>query len=177
MDLKELKHSPQTGALSLKPGPVHAIDGDTGINEEITYTFLSGKQRINKKCLLLSQKPSVASWLVVCFSGNDEGLFAINPSTGDITMLRPADVLGEINLVVLVREKTNFSLILELSEEPLPLHLLTQHSFYQRLLRRLTWISSPPPRWGFVFRRRACIYHSFKGLFMKVSSHQWAQWH
>uniref|UniRef100_A0A3P9IML4 Cadherin domain-containing protein n=1 Tax=Oryzias latipes TaxID=8090 RepID=A0A3P9IML4_ORYLA len=70
----------QTGALSLKPGPVHAIDGDTGINEEITYTFLSG---------------------------NDDGLFAINPSTGDITMLRPADVLGEINLVVLAAQKIN----------------------------------------------------------------------
>ncbi|RVE71320.1 hypothetical protein OJAV_G00050610 [Oryzias javanicus] len=70
----------ETGVLSLKPGPVLAIDGDTGINEEITYEFLSG---------------------------NDDGLFAINPSTGDITMLRPADVLGEINLLALAAQKNN----------------------------------------------------------------------
>uniref|UniRef100_A0A3B3D7L5 Cadherin-related family member 5-like n=1 Tax=Oryzias melastigma TaxID=30732 RepID=A0A3B3D7L5_ORYME len=70
----------ETGVLSLKPGPVNAIDGDTGINEEITYGFLSG---------------------------NDDGLFAINPSTGDITMLRSADVLGEVNLLVMAAQKNN----------------------------------------------------------------------
>lgn len=61
------------------------------------------------------KKRSVASrliekTLVFCFSGNDDGLFAINPSTGDITMLRSADVLGEVNLLVMVRGKTNFYL-------------------------------------------------------------------
>lgn len=32
----------QPGVLPLKPGPLYAIDGDSGINEEITYSFLSG---------------------------------------------------------------------------------------------------------------------------------------
>ncbi|XP_071375226.1 cadherin-related family member 5 [Centroberyx affinis] len=67
-------------ALPLKPGPVYAIDGDSGRDEEITYTFLSG---------------------------NDAGLFAINADTGNITMLKPADVLGPINLTVLAAQKTN----------------------------------------------------------------------
>ena len=34
----------QPGALSLNPGSLYAIDGDSGINEEITYSILSGKQ-------------------------------------------------------------------------------------------------------------------------------------
>lgn len=33
----------QTGTLPLKPGPLHAIDGDNGINEAIMYSFLGGK--------------------------------------------------------------------------------------------------------------------------------------
>uniref|UniRef100_UPI003AAE84F0 cadherin-related family member 5 n=1 Tax=Centroberyx gerrardi TaxID=166262 RepID=UPI003AAE84F0 len=70
----------ETGFLPLKPGPVYAIDGDFGRNEEITYTFLSG---------------------------NDAGLFGINADSGNITMLKPADVLGPINLTVLATQKTN----------------------------------------------------------------------
>lgn len=34
----------QPGVLPLKPGPVYAIDGDSGINEEIEYSFLNGEQ-------------------------------------------------------------------------------------------------------------------------------------
>ncbi|KAM6937032.1 uncharacterized protein FYW49_020854 [Xenentodon cancila] len=65
----------ETGVLPLKPGPLYAIDGDFGINEEITYSFLSG---------------------------NEDDLFDINPVTGNITMLRPTDVLGSISLTILV---------------------------------------------------------------------------
>ncbi|XP_062276647.1 cadherin-related family member 5 [Scomber scombrus] len=65
--------------LQLKPGPIHAIDGDS-LNEEITYSFLSGEQL---------------------------DLFEINPNTGDVTMLRPTDVLGTITLTVLAAQKIN----------------------------------------------------------------------
>ncbi|XP_014194258.1 cadherin-related family member 5 isoform X2 [Haplochromis burtoni] len=68
------------GVLPLKPGPLYAIDGDSGINEEITYSFLNG---------------------------NDAGLFKINSNTGNITMLKPADVLGTITLTVLASQKVN----------------------------------------------------------------------
>ncbi|CAK6981926.1 cadherin-related family member 5 [Scomber scombrus] len=65
--------------LQLKPGPIHAIDGDS-LNEEITYSFLSG---------------------------NEDSLFEINQNTGDVTMLRPTDVLGTITLTVLAAQKIN----------------------------------------------------------------------
>ncbi|XP_063336397.1 cadherin-related family member 5 [Pelmatolapia mariae] len=70
----------EPGVLPLKPGPLYAIDGDSGINEEITYSFLSG---------------------------NEAGLFEINSNTGNITMLKPADVLGTITLTVLASQKVN----------------------------------------------------------------------
>ncbi|XP_039470424.1 cadherin-related family member 5 isoform X2 [Oreochromis aureus] len=70
----------EPGVLPLKPGPLYAIDGDSGINEAITYSFLSG---------------------------NEASLFAINSDTGDITMLKPADVLGTITLTVLASQKVN----------------------------------------------------------------------
>ncbi|XP_054475612.1 cadherin-related family member 5 [Anoplopoma fimbria] len=68
------------GELPLKPGPLYAIDGDSGINEEVTYSFLAG---------------------------DNGGLFQINPNTGNITMLKPADVLDTISLTVLAAQKTN----------------------------------------------------------------------
>ncbi|XP_015244241.1 PREDICTED: cadherin-related family member 5-like [Cyprinodon variegatus] len=70
----------ETGALPLDPASLHAIDGDFGINEEITYSFLSG---------------------------NEDGLFAINSNTGNITMQRKADALGPIVLTVLAAQKIN----------------------------------------------------------------------
>lgn len=33
----------QPGFLNLNPGPLYAIDGDDGINEEITYKILGGE--------------------------------------------------------------------------------------------------------------------------------------
>ncbi|XP_051238538.1 cadherin-related family member 5 isoform X2 [Dicentrarchus labrax] len=70
----------EIGALPLKPGPLYAIDGDSGINEEITYSFLNG---------------------------DAGGLFQINPNTGNISMLKPADVLETISLTVLAAQKKN----------------------------------------------------------------------
>ncbi|XP_029951643.1 cadherin-related family member 5-like [Salarias fasciatus] len=70
----------ETEPLELTPGPLFAIDGDSGINEEIRYSFLGG---------------------------NGGGLFEINPTTGNITMLRVADVANNISLTVLATQVTN----------------------------------------------------------------------
>ncbi|XP_067349276.1 cadherin-related family member 5 isoform X3 [Channa argus] len=70
----------ESGVLPLKPGPLYAIDGDSDINGEITYAFVSG---------------------------NEDGLFEINPDTGNITMLKPADVLGTITLTVVAAQRIN----------------------------------------------------------------------
>ncbi|XP_051808123.1 cadherin-related family member 5-like [Acanthochromis polyacanthus] len=70
----------ETGVLPLEPGPLYAIDGDYGIKEEIVYSILSG---------------------------NEDGLFAIDPNTGNITMLKAADVLGTISLSVLAAQAIN----------------------------------------------------------------------
>ncbi|KAI9547491.1 hypothetical protein NQZ68_017044 [Dissostichus eleginoides] len=70
----------EAGVLSLDPGPLYAIDGDLGLDEEITYSFLGG---------------------------DGGGLFQINPSTGNISMLKPVDVLGTISLTVLAAQSTN----------------------------------------------------------------------
>lgn len=45
----------------------------------------------------VKKKPSLS-----VFAGNDAALFEINSNTGNITMLKPADVLGTITLTVLV---------------------------------------------------------------------------
>ncbi|KAA8590392.1 hypothetical protein FQN60_014326 [Etheostoma spectabile] len=70
----------ETGVLPLKPGPLYAVDGDSGINEAMMYSFLNG---------------------------DAGGLFAINPNTGNITMLKPTDVLETIHLTVLAAQRTN----------------------------------------------------------------------
>ncbi|KAK5901693.1 hypothetical protein CesoFtcFv8_007028 [Champsocephalus esox] len=70
----------EPGVLSLDPGPLYAIDGDLGLDAEITYSFLGG---------------------------DGGGLFQINPSTGNISMLKPVDVLGTISLTVLAAQSTN----------------------------------------------------------------------
>ncbi|XP_041795560.1 cadherin-related family member 5 [Chelmon rostratus] len=69
----------ETGVLQLEPGPLYAVDGDSGINDEITYSFLSG----------------------------NGGLFEIDPDTGNITMVKPADTLDTITLIVLAAQKMN----------------------------------------------------------------------
>ncbi|KAE8296633.1 Cadherin-related family member 5 [Larimichthys crocea] len=66
------------GVLPLKPGPLYAIDGDFGINQKILYSFLTGSD-----------------------------LFKINENSGNITMVKPADVLGPISLTVLATQRDN----------------------------------------------------------------------
>ncbi|XP_035498009.1 cadherin-related family member 5 isoform X2 [Scophthalmus maximus] len=73
-------NEPEPGVLPLEPGPLYAIDGDSGINEQLTYSFLSG---------------------------NDERLFEINAASGNISMLKPAKTMDTINLEVLAIQKLN----------------------------------------------------------------------
>ncbi|XP_074533964.1 cadherin-related family member 5-like [Halichoeres trimaculatus] len=77
---KVVLNEQEDGVLTLQPGPIHAYDGDLGIDEEIKYSFLGG---------------------------DADGLFAISETTGGITMTRPADVLGTITLTVLAAQKIN----------------------------------------------------------------------
>ncbi|XP_056307861.1 cadherin-related family member 5 isoform X2 [Danio aesculapii] len=70
----------ETDPLKLAPGPVYAIDGDTGIKEPIGYTFMGG---------------------------NEDGIFNINTDTGNITMLKPVDVVGPFVLTVMAFQKLN----------------------------------------------------------------------
>ncbi|XP_059402024.1 cadherin-related family member 5-like [Carassius carassius] len=69
-----------TGPLSLKPGPVMAIDGDLGRNEPIGYAFLGG---------------------------NEDHVFQIDNDTGSITMLKPVEVAGPIILSIMAYQKEN----------------------------------------------------------------------
>eukprot|EP00063_Salmo_salar_P050546 XP_014025381.1 PREDICTED: cadherin-related family member 5-like isoform X1 [Salmo salar] len=70
----------EVGALPLQPGPVRAIDGDKGLNVPIMYRFPTG---------------------------SESGIFQINQNTGDITMLKAADVAGPLTLTVLALQTTN----------------------------------------------------------------------
>ncbi|XP_065117701.1 cadherin-related family member 5 isoform X1 [Paramisgurnus dabryanus] len=70
----------QDGALQLQPGPVYARDGDKSRNEEISYKIVKG---------------------------NEDNIFQIDENTGNITMLKPADVAGPVSLLVLVSQVSN----------------------------------------------------------------------
>ncbi|XP_064845999.1 cadherin-related family member 5 isoform X1 [Oncorhynchus masou masou] len=70
----------EVGALPLLPGPVHAIDGDKGLNMPIMYRFPTG---------------------------SESDIFQINQNTGDITMLKAADIAGPLTLTVLALQTPN----------------------------------------------------------------------
>ncbi|KAL2088452.1 hypothetical protein ACEWY4_015351 [Coilia grayii] len=70
----------QEGPLQLQPGPVYAKDGDKSRNEQISYKILKG---------------------------NEDTIFQIDENTGNITMLKAADIAGPITLTVLASQVTN----------------------------------------------------------------------
>ncbi|XP_051504515.1 cadherin-related family member 5 isoform X3 [Myxocyprinus asiaticus] len=70
----------QDGTLQLQPGPVYAKDGDKSRNEEISYKIVRG---------------------------NEDSIFQIDENSGNITMLKPADIAGPISLLVLASQVTN----------------------------------------------------------------------
>ncbi|XP_022525706.2 cadherin-related family member 5 isoform X2 [Astyanax mexicanus] len=70
----------QEGPLQLQPGPVYARDGDRSRNEEISYKIVRG---------------------------NEDSIFQIDEATGNITMLKPADIAGPISLTVLASQVSN----------------------------------------------------------------------
>ncbi|XP_067091585.1 cadherin-related family member 5 isoform X2 [Osmerus mordax] len=98
----------EVGALSLQPGPVYAIDGDSGINEEITYSFLSG---------------------------NEAGIFEINANSGNITMKKPVDLPGPLVLTVLAMQQVDSdkfataTVTLEVVKKSLNLPMFTQPEY------------------------------------------------
>ncbi|KAM9460851.1 cadherin-related family member 5 isoform 2-T3 [Clarias gariepinus] len=70
----------QEGPLHLQPGPVYARDGDKSRNEEISYKIVKG---------------------------NEDNIFQIDENTGNITMLKPADITGPISLTVVASQVSN----------------------------------------------------------------------
>ncbi|XP_060742834.1 cadherin-related family member 5 isoform X5 [Tachysurus vachellii] len=70
----------QEGPLQLQPGPIYARDGDKSRNEEISYKIVRG---------------------------NEDNIFKIDEGTGNITMLKPADIAGPVFLTVLASQVSN----------------------------------------------------------------------
>ncbi|KAI5101360.1 cadherin-related family member 5-like, partial [Silurus meridionalis] len=70
----------QEGPLQLHPGPIYARDGDKSRNEEISYKIVRG---------------------------NEDNIFQIDENTGNITMLKPADIAGPLTLTVLASQVSN----------------------------------------------------------------------
>ncbi|XP_017332859.1 cadherin-related family member 5 isoform X2 [Ictalurus punctatus] len=70
----------QEGPLQLNPGPIYARDGDKSRNEEISYKIVRG---------------------------NEDNIFQIDENTGNITMLKPADIAGPVSLTVLASQVSN----------------------------------------------------------------------
>ncbi|XP_052456746.1 cadherin-related family member 5-like isoform X2 [Carassius gibelio] len=70
----------QDGALQFQPGPVYARDGDKSRNEEISYKIVRG---------------------------NEDNIFQIDEKSGNISMLKPADIAGPISLLVLASQVVN----------------------------------------------------------------------
>ncbi|KAI1889881.1 hypothetical protein AGOR_G00167480 [Albula goreensis] len=70
----------EEGDLPLEPGPLLAIDGDKDRDEQISYKIVRG---------------------------NEAGIFHVNENTGDMTMVKAADVEGPIILTVLASQVTN----------------------------------------------------------------------
>ncbi|XP_053742771.1 cadherin-related family member 5-like [Synchiropus splendidus] len=68
------------GVLPLLPGPLYAIDGDSGINGDITYSIVRG---------------------------DASGLFQMDETTGNITLQRSVDIVGPISLTVAAAEVEN----------------------------------------------------------------------
>ncbi|XP_061102783.1 cadherin-related family member 5-like [Conger conger] len=70
----------EDGDLLLEPGPLSAVDGDKDRDEQISYKIVKG---------------------------NEAGIFHVNENTGDMTMLKAANVEGPIILTVLASQVTN----------------------------------------------------------------------
>ncbi|XP_068115926.1 cadherin-related family member 5 [Hyperolius riggenbachi] len=71
-----------TEPLNLEPGPLYAVDGDYGINDVIVYDILSG---------------------------NEDAVFAVDRSSGNITMSKSIDTVRTINLLVMASQISDAS--------------------------------------------------------------------
>ncbi|XP_037835880.1 cadherin-related family member 5 [Kryptolebias marmoratus] len=70
----------EEGPLVLEPGPVFAKDGDKNLSEQISYKILRG---------------------------NEGNIFQIDEDTGNITMIKAADIVGPVILTILASQVTN----------------------------------------------------------------------
>ncbi|XP_072290535.1 uncharacterized protein [Eucyclogobius newberryi] len=71
----------EDGPIALKPSPIWAVDGDNGLNYAIRYSLVGGP----------------------------EDFFAIGPDTGNITLLKPVDVIKTFSMTVMASQVTNIS--------------------------------------------------------------------
>lgn len=98
--------SPQPAPLTLRPGPIYAVDGDRGIGQHITYSIMEGE------CQPLSYfhvapGPHPKAWAKeapggptlwsredlrpnshAIFPGQNDGTFSIDSDSGNLTMTR-----------------------------------------------------------------------------------------
>ncbi|KAJ8417094.1 hypothetical protein AAFF_G00283210 [Aldrovandia affinis] len=70
----------EVGVLPLEPGPVYAIDGDKGRMERIIYKILGG---------------------------NEAEIFNLDENSGNITMVKAADVVGPVVLTIVASQFAN----------------------------------------------------------------------
>nr|XP_033784520.1 cadherin-related family member 5 isoform X1 [Geotrypetes seraphini] len=88
-----------SGALVLQPGPLLAIDGDTGINEAIIYEIINGNQK---------------------------DIFSIDNVSGNITMRKAAFTLGTIILQVMASQVND---PLKYALTSVQIHVIEQSNF------------------------------------------------
>ncbi|XP_005734273.1 cadherin-related family member 5 isoform X2 [Pundamilia nyererei] len=78
----------QDVGLDFSPGPITAEDGDKGINAPLTYTILSGQTHSHSP---LDSCTNVCTGVFASPTGDDQGRFTINNTTGEIRLTRAAD--------------------------------------------------------------------------------------
>lgn len=90
--------------LDFSPGPIHAVDGDKGLNSPLSYSIISGNIHTTPTCL---QFVVFVSEIVPMFVlGDDDGHFLMDRETGEVKLIRGVrDRLAtpELHLHVMVR--------------------------------------------------------------------------
>lgn len=119
-----LSLSPQPGPLVLRPGPVHAVDGDQGISQRILYSIVRGECGPHPFPSVSCTPPWAAglwgTWaepvgpspsaagggrrpsFPTTLAGQEDGTFAIGADSGNLTMTRSVPSPKTFTLVVKV---------------------------------------------------------------------------
>lgn len=109
----------QPAPLVLRPGPIYAVDGDRGVNQRVLYSIVTGECTL-EPCLCIldlgglargqSQRGPQTSdpWTEreasppPIFAGQDDGTFAIDANSGNLTMTRSVPSPKTFTLLVKV---------------------------------------------------------------------------